>query len=158
MKVDIYTDGSHLDKQHGGRLGCGGVMIDADEKILAEFSQELSPDYMKITFGADTCSNPTAEMVGILMALFRFEKELKGKSEIIIHSDYMGCQEWMAGRWKIKEPYIQRIKDDIDSEIARQGLKGKIKFVWVKGHQRGDSKDARWNNYVDERAKGNEKL
>lgn len=30
MIINIYTDGSHLDKQNNGRLGCGGVMVKDD--------------------------------------------------------------------------------------------------------------------------------
>ena len=36
--IDIYTDGSHLDKLNNGRLGCGGVMVDRTTgKLLDEF-------------------------------------------------------------------------------------------------------------------------
>ena len=49
--IEIYTDGSHLDKQNNGRLGCGGVMVDRRigngvGKLLDEFSDELPPSYM----------------------------------------------------------------------------------------------------------------
>ena len=74
-RLDIYTDGSHLDKQHNGRLGVGGVIVDLEKrKLLNSFSTELLPKYMKMTFGADRPSNPSAEMVAVLHALYNFEK------------------------------------------------------------------------------------
>jgi ribonuclease HI len=156
-RLDIYTDGSHLDKQHNGRLGVGGVIVDLEKrKLLNSFSTELLPKYMKMTFGADRPSNPSAEMVAVLHALYNFEKEIKTADLIVIHADYIGVREWMTGKWRIKEPYIQRIKNDIDSEISRQSLKGKIQYEWVRGHQKDASVDTYWNNYVDLLAKGQE--
>ena len=56
-RFDIYIDGSHLDKQHNGRLGIGGVLVDLSGpgmgKLINEFSIELSPEYMNLTFGAE---------------------------------------------------------------------------------------------------------
>ena len=158
-RLDIYIDGSHLDKQNNGRLGIGGVIVDMDVKIghgniLNEFSQELIPEYMKITFGADKCSNPSAELCALLHALYNIKKEIRGAKKIVVHADYMGVREWMTGNWKIKEPYIMRIKDDIDQEIYNQGLRGRIQYEWVRGHQTDGSNDTYWNNYVDKLAKG----
>ena len=166
MKIlDIYTDGSHL-KFSTGRLGIGGVLIDPSQqkplgKKISEFGIELLPEYMKMSYGsgAENCSNPTAELTAVLVALQNFEQDLKGADIITIHADYLGVKEWMTGAWRVKEPYIARIKFDIDQEISRQGLKGVIQFAWVKGHQNyiaGDP-DIHWNNYVDELAKKGEK-
>lgn len=158
-RLDIYTDGSHLDKQHNGRLGVGGLIVELNTgfgrgKLLNTFSMELLPEYMKVTFGADNPSNPSAELVAVLYALYNFEKEIKTADLIVVHADYMGVREWMTGKWRIKEPYIQRIKNDIDSEVRRQSLKGKIQYEWVRGHQKDNSDDTYWNNYVDLLAKG----
>lgn len=157
MRVDIYTDGSHLDKQHpeNSRLGCGGVIVDHDTgKILNEFSIQLLPQYLKMTFDISKCSNPSAELIGVLQALYHFKKELKKASEVVFYEDYLGCKSWMEGTWKIKEPYIQRIKDDIIDEITEQGLTGKVKFSWVKGHQNSNNIQAKMNNRADQLAKG----
>ena len=159
-RLDIYIDGSHLDKQHNGRLGIGGVIVDLNVsvghgKLLKKYNMELIPEYMKITFGSDQCSNPSAELCALLFALYNFEKEIKGCDEVTIHADYIGVKSWMEGTWKIKEPYIARIKRDIDNEIYKQGLRGKIQYAWVRGHQKGElNDDAYWNNYVDKLAKG----
>ncbi len=153
--VHIYTDGSHLDKQHKGRLGCGGVLV-IDNKLVDTFGIELPPEYMNKNFGCSTCSNPSAELIAVYFALLAFEKHLKGVDEITIHADYIGVGNWMTGSWKIKEPYIKSIKLLVDSEIKRQNLTGKIKYNWVKGHQAGPlpGTDAYWNNFVDKLAKG----
>lgn len=161
-RFDIYIDGSHLDKQHDGRLGIGGVIVDLSGpgmgRVINEFSMELIPEYMKVTFGADKCSNPSAELTALLIALQKFKKEYGPSDIIVVHADYIGVKSWMEGSWKIKEPYIARIKSDIDDEINKQGLKGRISYEWVKGHQSSSSvknnPDAYWNNYVDRLAKG----
>ena len=151
-KIDIYTDGSHLDKQNNGRLGCGGVMI-LSGKLVDEFSIEIKPEWLRENYGTDKVSNPSAEMLGLLMALRNFE--LPGDSEIIIHADYIGVKSWMENKWQTKEPYLKKMKQDILKEIADQGLKN-IRYEWVKGHQKASifNQDARWNNYVDILAKG----
>lgn len=161
-RLDIYIDGSHLNKQNKGddRLGCGGVLVNLEGPgmgtLLDSFSIQLLPDYMKMSFGAISPSNPSAELVAVLQALQHFRKDLKGVEEIVIHADYMGVSEWMEGRWRVKEPYIARIKDAVIEEIGRQGLRGKVRFSWVKGHQKNinSSPDAYWNAEADLRARG----
>lgn len=161
-QFDIYIDGSHLDKQHNGRLGIGGVLVDLNDgtkkgKMLNKFSIELTPEYMKLSFGADKCSNPSAELTALLHALYQFKGSYGQNDKIVIHADYLGVKEWMTGNWKIKEPYIARIKADIDKEINKQGLQGRIEYKWVKGHQKDNSNpDVYWNNFVDSLAKGEE--
>ena len=152
---DIFVDGSHL--KPSGRLGCGGLLVDSTTKtVIDTFKMELLPEYVKITFGADTCSNPTAEMIGVLQALYHFGPRLKGAGKVTIYSDYLGVREWNTGKWKIKEPYIQRVKDDLDDEISKLGLKGKIGFAWVKGHQglKDIGYEGQMNNLADKLAKG----
>lgn len=164
-KLDIYIDGSHLDKQNNGRLGCGGVIIDPEGfgrmgQMLSKFSIELIPEYMKMSYGADKCSNPSAELMALLMALQNFNGVIKDAGPnimIVVHADYIGVREWMTGSWRIKEPYIIRIKNDIDQEISKQGLKNRIKYEWIRGHQSDvTNPDIYWNNFVDKLAKGKE--
>lgn len=166
-KLDIYIDGSHLEKQKklNGRLGCGGVIVDPDGggtmgKLVNKFSIQLLPEFMKMSFGATECSNPSAELTALLMALKNFKGDIKDfgpDTMIVIHADYIGVREWMTGAWKIKEPYIARIKGDIDQEIRKQGLVNRVKYEWIKGHQIDNTKpEVYWNNYVDKLAKGEE--
>ena len=153
----IFIDGSHLDKQHNGRLGIGGVLLDDNYTKVNEFSIELTPEYMKEKFDVDKCSNPTAELTALYHAILGFGEKLKKADKVIIYADYIGVREWMTGKWKIKEVYISKVKDEIDKEVNRLGLKGKIEYRWVKGHQTGNSLEASWNNYVDLLAKGEKK-
>ena len=163
MKVlEIYTDGSHL-KLTTGRLGIGGVLIDPSQqqplgKLLGKFSIELQPAELKTKFGpgAETCSNPTAELTAVLVSLRKFADKIKDAEIITVHADYIGVKEWMTGAWRVREPYIANIKKEINSEIAKQGLTGKVQFAWVKGHQKylaGDP-DIHWNDFCDGLAKG----
>lgn len=157
---NIYVDGSHLNKQNKGddRLGCGGVLVSTGPgmgTLVNSFSTQLTPEYMKKSFGANNPSNPSAELVAVLQALYHFKKDLKDAEEITVHADYMGVREWMNGSWRVKEPYIAKIKDAILKEINQQQLQGKIKFAWVKGHQKGIlDKNAYWNSEADLRARG----
>ena len=159
-QFDIYTDGSHLDKQHNGRLGVGGVLVDLKGPgmgtLLDEFSLELTPEYMNMSFGASKCSNPSAELVAVLCALCNFRDAWDYSDTIVLHADFIGVREWMTGKWKIREPYIARIKNDIDEEIRKQGLQGRIEYRWIKGHQKINTydPDIYWNNYVDSLSKG----
>lgn len=162
MKVfDIYIDGSHLDKQNNGRLGVGGVLVNLNSgtttygELLDKFSIELTPEYMKSNFNADKCSNPSAELTALLQALINFKGSYGPNDKLVVHADYIGVKEWMLGNWKIKEPYILNIKKEIDKEIQRQKLQGRIEYKWVRGHQKDDSNpDIHWNNFVDQLAKG----
>ena len=152
----IYTDGSHL-KHTSGRLGIGGVLIDPiTNKKIAAFSKEISVDYMIKNYGTSDVSNPTCEMLANLWALREFASEIGPEDEICMKADYIGVQAWNTKVWKINKPYIQKIKEDTDAEIKRQRLLGRIKYDWVKGHQKKSvmTKDAYWNNYVDKLAKG----
>jgi len=156
-RLDIYIDGSHLDKQHNGRLGVGGILVGSGKKVAIDsFSEELTQEYMGHAFGAVKCSNPSAELTALLKALQHFKKHLKTAGEIVVHADYLGVREWQTGAWKIKEPYIARIKQEIDKEITRQHLENRISYEWVKGHQNKSvlDPDAFWNNQVDLLAKG----
>lgn len=160
-QYDIYIDGSHLDKQHNGRLGIGGVLVDLGGagkmgQELNKFSTELTPEYMSQEFGATKCSNPSAELTAVLAALENFKGSWGPSDKIVIHADYLGVKEWMVGNWKVKEPYIAKIKAAIDKEIKNQGLTGRIEYKWVKGHQKdtGTDPDIYWNNRVDLLAKG----
>lgn len=161
-QLDIYTDGSHL-KLGSGRLGIGGVLVDLTQqsplgKKLGEFGVELNPTELKQKFGpgAENCSNPTAELTAVLVSLRNFLDQIKTADLIYVHADYIGVREWMMGNWRTKEPYIAKLKEIIEDFIHAEGLDGKVKYAWVKGHQANSmtNPDIYWNNYVDLLAKG----
>ena len=159
--INIYTDGSHLNKQSGhGRLGCGGVMVeDTGEgfgKLLDKFSKELLPADLERDYGSSEVSNPTAEMIGALDALRIFD--IPKDAEVTMFADYQGVQAFNLGTWKCKEEYIKKIKDLTAQVIKEKHLEGRIKWAWVKGHQTKavikTNRDAYWNDQVDALAKG----
>lgn len=156
----IYTDGSHL-KHTTGRLGIGGILVDENGKILKKFSTEITQEYLSMSYGTTDVSNPTCEMLAVLVALGEFKKELRDCTKLICYADYQGVQGWLGEfngtkPWKINKSYIQKIHDDIKEEIKRQDLIGKIRFDWIKGHQARvvPGSDAYFNSIVDLLAKG----
>ena len=150
-KYIIYTDGSQLDKQHHGRLGCGGVLLSGTGQKIDQLSEEITPEFMQKEYQTSDCSNPTMEMMGVLKALQNFN--IESGSEVTIKADYLGVREWNTGNWKIKKSYIKKIYDQIQKIIKDKKLN--INFEWVKGHQSMSimDSDAYWNNYVDKLAK-----
>lgn len=149
----MYTDGSHFKNGGSGRLGCGGVLVEETGGYGTEvdrYWEELKPEYLEEHFGSSAVSNPTAEMIGVLRGLMRFN--IPKGSEVTVKADYAGVKSWMNGTWKIKEPYIQKVKNEIDKTIRDKGIK--VSFDWVKGHQRVHDKDSYWNNETDKLAKG----
>ena len=158
--IKIYTDGSHLDKQNGGRLGCGGVMVrdtgNGFGELLDKFGEELRPEDLKELIGTGEVSNPTAELLGVLLAIERFD--IPRGEKVTVYADYMGVSCWLNGKWRIKEPYIQIIANKIKQVVKKKRLSGNISYEWVKGHQGRQasliSSDAYWNEYTDHLAKG----
>ena len=160
MKINIYTDGSHLDKLNKGRLGCGGIMVempDNDEELgkkIGEFSRELTTEWLEKTIGTKDVSNPTAELLGVLTALETFNIPDNATVEVI--ADYNGVMGFLSGKWKSREVYIAKVVNKINDTINKKKLKGRITFGWVKGHQakRGITRDGYWNSLCDSLAKG----
>ena len=155
MIVEIFTDGSHLKGPGGsGRLGCGGVIV-IDGKLVDEYQMELNPEYLKAIIQTADVSNPTAEMMGVLQALRKFDIPKLAK-EVVIYTDYEGVGHWLKREWKIQKPYIRILYGLIWKEIYRKGINKIIRFEWIKGHQPKSVMDpkAKWNDYVDKLAKG----
>ena len=75
MKIlNVYTDGSDKNKQHKGnnRLGIGGLAVD-NGKMIDNFSMKISPEYLELTYKTKDCSNPTMEMLAVLISLHKFK-------------------------------------------------------------------------------------
>lgn len=148
----IYTDGSDF-KKTTRRLGTGGIIIDNNTKeIIGQFSEELDRNQIMASYGTSECSNPFAEMMAVKVALMKFASLIEGKALIILKADYIGVKEWNTGHWKTKEPYIKKIKEEIQDIINHSPWT--VDFQWVKGHQSLMSDDAKYNNMVDKLAKG----
>lgn len=150
----IFIDGSHIKHRTNShnRLGIGGLLLDSEENILDQFSEEITREYMKYEFDADDCSNPTMEMLAALFALRNFHPFMPDRSRVTIYADYMGVSKWMRGEWKAKAPYIVKIIEKV-REIQKQ-RKLKIKWEWVKGHQGGENILSHFNELTDLLARG----
>ena len=154
----IYTDGSHFKGKGSGRLGIGGVLVDPEGvgiygKEVGSFSEEITQEWIKLTYGTSDCSNPTMEIYAILVALQTFLSKIKG-AKIVCKADYLGVSKWLCGEWKINKPYIRQIHTEILSLVRKNNLD--ITFEWVKGHQtKGtNTSDSHWNDIVDKLSKG----
>lgn len=156
-KLKIYTDGSHFKNGGSGRLGIGGIIV-KDGRIINKLSMEIDPSFLRVHYGTSDVSNPTCEMLGVLMALSEFKHDIGPNDTVEVLSDYTGVTFWMTNKWKINKPYIAKIKSDIMDEINNQNLKGRISFNWVKGHSTKHDDDANYNDIVDKLAKGEEIL
>jgi ribonuclease HI len=159
MDLTVFTDGSHFkinNKSEIGRLGIGGVILNDKRRRINQFSMEISRKYLEFNYGTQNCSNPTMELLAVLFALHNFKGNINPiEDTVTFKADYIGVSKWLNKEWKVKETHIARIFSDIQQTINRMGLKGKVKFEWVKGHQRYSADpDAYWNNYVDKLAKG----
>lgn len=154
MDYIIYTDGSDL-KHTSHRLGCGGLLLNGAGEELDRFSEELSHDYMRKEFGTTDCSNPTAEMIGVLRALEAWGPNFKKGDKVEFCQDYIGCGSWVQGKWQAKKPYIKKITLEIQKKIKELGID--TTWTWVQGHQSGSKikgTPAYYNNIVDQLAKG----
>lgn len=156
----IYTDGSDF-KHSSHRLGIGGVIVDPEGvgphgKEISSFSQKISPEFIKLHYGTDDCSNPTMEIFAVLFALKDFKGIFTDKDFLIIRADYIGIKNWFDPDkpWKITKHYIQKIHDEIIEIIRKENLQ--VRFEWIKGHQNKsiNTDEAYWNNVVDNLSKG----
>lgn len=127
----LYTDGSHL-KGVGAsnRLGIGVVLVESDIVLNTE-SMQVDRLKFKEQYGTDDVSNPTMEMLAVLLGIARFSSILSGNSVEVL-ADYQGVSEWLNGRWRVNKPYIQKIKDDIMEQLRDNNITAK--FTWIKGH------------------------
>ena len=150
----IYTDGSDL-KHTSHRMGVGGVLLDESGKLIDKFSEELDHGWLQSNYGTSDCSNPTAEMIAVLVALERWTSRFNTGDHVEINADYMGVKCWNEGEWKINKPYIRKVKEEIQDIIHDTRIQ--VSWSWVKGHQVGSGiygSDKYWNDTVDKLAKG----
>jgi len=132
INYQIYTDGSCRGNKNGG---IGIVWIKNGEKVF-----EYSKGYKNTT-------NNQMELLAIGYALLSIKKPIDSL-EIVSDSEYaLGCI--FNEKWNPKKniELIAKIKKQL---IRAQSLvKEPIKYRHIDGHQKGDSDDIKWNNYVD---------
>ena len=143
--LTIFVDGSHQDKQsREAKLGYGAYM----EYEGAEYSLSgNSEDVKKLlrNFDKFDISNPTAELLGLLVTLRTFECT---SEHVLIRQDYKGAinfgELWCHSEnssqhdtkpWKPKECYIRHIVTNIEDCIAKiEENGGSVEICWVPGH------------------------
>lgn len=125
MKIKAYVDGSY----RNGKVGWGAVILKGDT-LYGEFSGVLNDDEVQGT------RQVAGELMAVREVLF-WCKENK-VTELSIHFDYKGIEEWVTGGWKAKKAITQEYRDYVRSS----GIK--ITWVKVKSHS-GDY----YNNMAD---------
>lgn len=126
MKVDVYTDGTHLKGTEN--IGYGAWL--EHDGIEYSLSGSFTQNHFKKEFSIEgNVSNPTMELLAVLKVLKEFENMTV---DITVYSDYIGVQKWISGEWKAKKPYIKCILAQIKTIVSN--VKGKISFKWIKAH------------------------
>lgn len=137
----IFVDGSCRGNKNGG---IGIVWIKNGEKVF-----EYSKGFKDVT-------NNRMELLAIGYALLSIKKPIDSL-EIVSDSEYaLGCI--FNEKWNPKKnvELIARIKKQL---IKTQSLvKNPITYRHIDGHQKGDSDDIKWNNYVDKLCSNESKM
>ena len=131
MNYTLITDGAYSSSRDQG--GIGIVFLKGDEKIL-----EYSKMYKRTT-------NNMMELGAVITGL-RFIKKPIDSLTIVSDSMYViGCA---TKGWKRKKNV--KLWQEFDKQYSRvQELCPKIEFIHVRGHQKDNSDDTKWNNFVD---------
>lgn len=156
--LEIFVDGSDI--KGTGKLGYGAA-VEFNGKMYKMSGTEESNAVKSLTnrFPNAKFSNPTMEMLGLVMTLDSF----KNTSEhIVIKQDFIGAVNYgalwnrsegsgqrAAKPWKAKETYIQFLVEKAVERIEQiEQNGGSVKIEWVKGHSGNKMNDA-----ADEAAK-----
>ena len=127
----IYTDGSC---RANGNGGIGIVWLKNGKKVF-----EYSKGYKNVT-------NNIMELSAIYIALRSIKKKIDSL-EIISDSEYaIGV---ITKPWHPKKnvELISKLKKQL--EKTQRFVSEPIKWTHTRGHQKDDSENTKWNNYVD---------
>lgn len=131
IEYSIYCDGAYSSIRKQG--GAGLVILRNDKKVF---------EYSK-TFKRGT--NNTAELCAIIIALRFIQKPI---DSLIIYSDSQYCIGCASMGWQRKRN--RKLWKEFDNQYERvQKLCPNIEFKHVKGHQKDNSKETKWNNLAD---------
>ena len=130
----LITDGAYSSSRDQG--GIAFIIVNNNKKIF---------EYAKMF---KHTSNNQMELLAIILGLKCFIKPI---DKLIIVSDSMYCIGCASLGWKRKKNV--KLWDLFDKEYQRVSeLCPNITFKHVKGHQKDDSEDTKWNNRCDELA------
>ena len=141
INYQIFTDGSC---RANGNGGLGIIWLKNGKKVF-----EYSKGYKNVT-------NNIMELLAIGKALASIKKPVDSL-EIVSDSEYaLGCIFNLSWNPKKNVELINRIRRQV---IKTQTLvKEPIKYRHIDGHQKGDTDDVKWNNYVDKLAQNESKM
>lgn len=163
--VQIYSDGSDI--KGTGKIGYGAVFeYNGKEYALSGTNEDNLVKELKDLFPDAEFSNPTMEMLALATVLETIAN-LGIAEHITINQDYKGAvnygklwnnskgsQQRADKAWKAKKPYIQYLVSKAEKAIETiEANGGSVSIQWVKGHQKGQSEQARMNDLADKHAK-----
>ena len=130
----VYTDGAYSSVRN--KMGIGIIFLKENKPILR---------YSKMFKGG---TNNIAEIIAIILSLKMVKKPIKS---LIIITDSEYCIGCATLGWKRKKNI--KLWKIFDSELDRVSkLCSNIEFKHVRGHQKDDSEETKWNNRCDELA------
>lgn len=132
--IEIFCDGAFSSIRNAGGLA---LVILKDNKKILEYSNKYT-----------RCSNNSMELGAVIVAL-RLIKEPIDSITIYTDSEYVrGCATLGWQRKKNK-----KLWQEFDLQYDRvKKLCPNIQIIHVDGHQKDNSKETYWNNYVDQLA------
>ena len=141
-RVDVYSDGGCW--PNGQKVNKGGYafIVVENDTVLYRYSR-----------GEMNTTNNRMELQGILDSLQYIKANIPADVQVVIHTDSQYClhgictwyKGWIKKNWenvKNTEQWKQiiELKDQLPN----------VQYKWVKGHQDNDSREAVYNNMVDQ--------
>jgi ribonuclease HI len=143
--LTIFVDGSDQGKHTTEpKLGFG-VYLNYEGKEYEISGTKDEINQLLSDFNGVALSNPTMEMLGLMVALKAFEFS---SEHLLIRQDYIGAINYgalwnhskgsehrKANPWKTRKPYIKYIVAEIEKSlkmICSNG--GSVRILWVPGH------------------------
>lgn len=134
MEYKLITDGAYSSSRDSG--GLAFIFLKDDELIL-EYSKQVKHT-----------TNNQMEMLAIILGLKCIKSPI---DNLTIVSDSMYCIGCASLGWKRKKNI--KLWELFDAEYQRVSkLCSNIQFKHVRGHQKDDSEETKWNNHCDELA------
>lgn len=123
MKLTIYTDGGA--RGNPGPAATGIVIKDETGKVLAAYGEFLGKQ-----------TNNVAEYAAIISALKKAHE--LGADEVLCIADSKLVVEQLSGRWRVKEPTLQKLFVRAWNEL-RKFKKSKLTHTMRAGNKEADA-------------------
>ena len=95
----VYVDGSFNSSKR--TCGYGIVFVDKDNNVKKEMSGKLTDD-IYISF-----HQVSGELIAVVEAMSYCQDN--GITDVVIHYDYLGIENWPSGKWKANKKLTQQI-------------------------------------------------